>query len=176
MNKKELNMTKEELVDRMIEKAKAWKIIAESKDDEKIVLDLYDMEDLLCMLELVQLKGSNFLDDREKMSDFRWLSKEKFLESYSYLTEEEYDNTKLLQDAKDATFYRKWNKSLSEEVKKLKDAISHGNWKEMRDGEWPDRKDNLEYLFVVQEAWGDRTFYFDRKTHDVVSTWFSIGD
>lgn len=35
----------------------------------------------------------NFIDDEEKMRDFLILSKDQFLESYSYLTEEEYDNT-----------------------------------------------------------------------------------
>ena len=37
---------------------------------------------------------SNFLDDAEKMADFEILTREEFLTSYSYLTEEEYDNTK----------------------------------------------------------------------------------
>ena len=34
-----------------------------------------------------------FVDDSEKMKDFMQLSKAEFLESYSYLTEEEYDET-----------------------------------------------------------------------------------
>ena len=38
---------------------------------------------------------NNFCDDTEKMVDFINLSKEEFLESYSYLTEEEYEATKL---------------------------------------------------------------------------------
>lgn len=37
---------------------------------------------------------TDFTDDLEKMFDFCLLSKEKFLESYSYLTEIEYDLTK----------------------------------------------------------------------------------
>ena len=40
------------------------------------------------------LSQSNFLDDDEKMADFEILTKEEFLTSYSYLTEQEYDNTK----------------------------------------------------------------------------------
>jgi hypothetical protein len=36
----------------------------------------------------------NFSDDDEKMADFEILTKEEFLTSYSYLTEQEYDNTK----------------------------------------------------------------------------------
>ena len=39
------------------------------------------------------MKLGNFADDEEKMRDFRELTKAQFLESYSYLTEEEYDNT-----------------------------------------------------------------------------------
>lgn len=36
---------------------------------------------------------SDFCGDAEKMADFRILTKEEFLFSYSYLTEEEYDLT-----------------------------------------------------------------------------------
>lgn len=36
---------------------------------------------------------ANFIGDEEKMRDFVSLTKEEFLSSYSYLTEEEYDNT-----------------------------------------------------------------------------------
>ena len=39
------------------------------------------------------IKNANFLDDIEKMQDFRILTKKQFLQSYSYLTEQEYDNT-----------------------------------------------------------------------------------
>lgn len=35
----------------------------------------------------------SFIDDTEKMRDFIYLSKEEFLFSYSYLTEEEYEAT-----------------------------------------------------------------------------------
>lgn len=41
----------------------------------------------------------NFLSDEEKMKDFKKLSKNEFLDSYSYLTEEEYDNTKKLYNS-----------------------------------------------------------------------------
>lgn len=34
-----------------------------------------------------------FIDDSEKMKDFIKLTKDEFLKSYSYLTEEEYDET-----------------------------------------------------------------------------------
>ena len=42
----------------------------------------------------LSLSQSNFLNDDEKMADFEILTKKEFLTSYSYLTEEEYDNTK----------------------------------------------------------------------------------
>ena len=42
----------------------------------------------------------NFLDDKEKMRDFYELTKEEFLFSYSYLTEEEYNNTARLVNKK----------------------------------------------------------------------------
>ena len=35
--------------------------------------------------------SKSFLDDTEKMQDFMALTKEEFLMSYSYLTEEEYN-------------------------------------------------------------------------------------
>lgn len=35
----------------------------------------------------------NFIDDKEKMADFLIQTKKDFLDSYSYLTEEEYNNT-----------------------------------------------------------------------------------
>lgn len=37
--------------------------------------------------------NTNFINDKEKMRDFKKLSKKEFLASYSYLTEQEYDNT-----------------------------------------------------------------------------------
>ena len=42
----------------------------------------------------------DFYDDAEKMADCRMLSKEEFLKSYSYLTEQEYNNTKMIDDLK----------------------------------------------------------------------------
>jgi len=39
------------------------------------------------------LNYTDFTDDKEKMKDFFYLTKERFLESYSYLTEEEYNLT-----------------------------------------------------------------------------------
>ena len=41
------------------------------------------------------LKEKMFIDDVAKMDDFKELSKEEFIKTYSYLTEEEYDVTML---------------------------------------------------------------------------------
>ena len=42
---------------------------------------------------LKRINYLSFSDDEDKMKDFWNLSKENFLKSYSYLTEEEYDAT-----------------------------------------------------------------------------------
>ena len=39
------------------------------------------------------MKYTDFFDDEEKMVDFESMTKDEFLKSYSYLTEEEYDLT-----------------------------------------------------------------------------------
>ena len=39
------------------------------------------------------MKLKSFTDDTEKMRDFKILTKEEFLNSYSYITEEEYNLT-----------------------------------------------------------------------------------
>lgn len=45
-------------------------------------------------IEYAQLYASkSFISDAEKMRDFLWLSKEEFLQSYSYITDEEYEAT-----------------------------------------------------------------------------------
>lgn len=40
-----------------------------------------------------EFRTADFINDEEKMHDFFLMSKEAFLSSYSYLTENEYDNT-----------------------------------------------------------------------------------
>lgn len=40
---------------------------------------------------------TDFCDDEEKIKDFKKLSKEEFLSSYSYITEEEYNLTRIKQ-------------------------------------------------------------------------------
>lgn len=49
--------------------------------------------DALELIAEIDVENLIFLSDPEKMRDFRELSKEEFLFSYSYLTELEYDTT-----------------------------------------------------------------------------------
>ena len=46
-------------------------------------------------LDESEILGKMFITDIPKMADFKVLSQRKFLESYSYLTEDEYDATLL---------------------------------------------------------------------------------
>lgn len=55
-----------------------------------------------------------FIDDREKMYDFKMMTKEAFLASYSYLTEEEYDNTKM---------YLEWLKDEDEDKQNILNSL-----------------------------------------------------
>lgn len=54
----------------------------------------------------VQKEILHFLSDEDKMRDFKELTKEEFLQSYSYLTEEEYDATAKEVAQKIADFYK----------------------------------------------------------------------
>ena len=49
-----------------------------------------------------KIKITDFMDDKEKMRDFKKLTREEFLNTYSYLHEEEYDLT--LQAEADKVF------------------------------------------------------------------------
>ena len=51
----------------------------------------YRMEKMT--MQKINKNELSFADDVEKMRDFKELTKEEFLESYSYLTEEEYNAT-----------------------------------------------------------------------------------
>jgi hypothetical protein len=44
-----------------------------------------------------EISHTDFCDDEEKMKDFEKLSKDDFLSSYSYITEEEYNLTRIEQ-------------------------------------------------------------------------------
>lgn len=41
---------------------------------------------------------NDFINDKEKMADFIRLTKQEFLICYSYLTEQEYENTKKIYE------------------------------------------------------------------------------
>ncbi len=58
----------------------------------------------------------NFLSDPEKMYDFKILSKEEFLASYSYLTEAEYDNTVKEVAIEIHNFYDEFTDEIMEEM------------------------------------------------------------
>lgn len=62
-----------------------------------------------------------FIDDEEKMYDFQRLSKAEFLDSYSYLTETEYDMTKKVLDAQKHTSW-----SMKDDV--LKELAEYDNY------------------------------------------------
>ena len=51
------------------------------------------LHDMLKSGVFEEISFNNFIDDKDKMFDFIMLTKEEFLASYSYLTEEEYENT-----------------------------------------------------------------------------------
>ena len=60
----------------------------------EIVLDAGDHKYRLHITKDINvINESNFIDDEEKMIDFNTITKEQFLNSYSYITELEYDNT-----------------------------------------------------------------------------------
>ena len=42
-----------------------------------------------------EIEHTDFCDDKDKMLDFNELTKEEFLSSYSYITEEEYNFTRM---------------------------------------------------------------------------------
>lgn len=44
-----------------------------------------------------EISHSDFCDDEEKMEDFNELTKNEFLSNYSYITEEEYNLTRIKQ-------------------------------------------------------------------------------
>ena len=64
-------------------------------------------------------KNASFIDDAEKMYDFVCLPKERFLESYSYLTEEEYVNTKKLFIQEDVSMQKGFSITVSLTSNKL---------------------------------------------------------
>ena len=101
------------------DKAKDYAYSIYNEESYNVVKDLWEKEKLFANPAQAQNeKQISFIGDEEKMKDFPKLSKEEFLSSYSYLSEEEYDAT-----AKD---YDKLNKSsvpsrFSDTVKTVED-------------------------------------------------------
>ena len=72
------------------------KVLQDWKDGYISPLDntLWDQEArVISFTTIKNVNQSNFIDDEEKMIDFNAITKEEFLKSYSYITEQEYDNT-----------------------------------------------------------------------------------
>ena len=98
---------------RKLERAIAWveknkqKLLSFCDLEDCVAVDCdieeWDDDDIIKVVYTTRLwvKNDNtntlgdFLDDKEKMRDFKKLSKDEFLDLYSYLTEREYDLTKL---------------------------------------------------------------------------------
>ncbi len=68
---------------------------ADEAFDKVLEMSNYDVEiwGNLTGWEPNDYSNANFINDKEKIKDFKELSKKEFLSSYSYLTEQEYDNT-----------------------------------------------------------------------------------
>lgn len=72
----------------------------------------------------------NFINDYEKLLDMRIMSKEEFLASYSYLTEEEYDATTAVVETQNGLHSYKMSEHILNLVRKKDElmfrmAISH---------------------------------------------------
>ena len=174
-------MNKYELIDQASNTVYNWLKNAEGSAFETVTVDRGELETLKRQLNELELKMGNFIDDYEKMHDFRVLSKDEFLASYSYIFEDEYDNTKVIYNARR---FPSVKKSLEEELKentKLEDAIKRMPSTTTRLGNsvYHDidlQGENFVYLFTVQEAYGDRSYYQDKETGELYNEWFSIGD
>lgn len=91
-----------------------WKALVKSYVNECIEDMAYELEDMrdvetreyfgITIYCDHQNEGNEFTKDWEKMYDFFVLSKEKFLETYSYLTEDDYNATKEIVDNSGASF------------------------------------------------------------------------
>ena len=84
-------------------------LINELDDNILYKASLKDLKEKLKELNMAPISQLSFIDDEEKMKDFPNISKEDFLSSYSYLSEEEYEATledfnKLNQKAVESRF------------------------------------------------------------------------
>ena len=77
-----------------------WKIVGRKYFDWTDELKAYDIRSMMYEINekmpeemRIEIKACPFTDDEEKMIDFMELNREEFLDSYNYLTEEEYEAT-----------------------------------------------------------------------------------
>lgn len=68
-------------------------------------------------------QATYFLDDDEKMQDFRSLSRDEFLASYSYLTEEEYDAAAQATLERECETLKRAVARKSDELEELRDQV-----------------------------------------------------
>tara|TARA_B100001939_G_scaffold287081_1_gene257485 strand:+ start:184 stop:720 length:537 start_codon:yes stop_codon:yes gene_type:complete len=113
------------------------------------------------------IPATDFTDDEEKMADFHRLTKQEFLDSYSYLTEEEYNLTmnqiRLLQEEKDIS--KNNTQRLLRENLELRHRLSCI----ADDIELIDRhiKNNCNKKFKKPSLNADGTIYADEAWHNV---------
>ena len=75
--------------DTQLETLRACEVV---KQFLKYLPDLFENDDTPNIQSFVEY--SHFCDDKEKMADFDRLSKDEFLDSYSYIHEKEYNATR----------------------------------------------------------------------------------
>jgi len=109
-------------------------------------------------IELLESDEHGFIDDKEKMKDFGLLPKDEFLKSYSYLSESEYEATKL--------FTNKIN-GIKEELETLIKSFNENGIP---------ASENLENLCTVLNGHNDDGELFDFNYKDICSTIHFDGD
>ena len=113
------------------------------------------------------IPATDFTDDEEKMADFNKLTKQEFLNSYSYLTEQEYELTmnqvKLLQEERDVS------KNNMERLMKENLELRHRLACIADDIEIIDRhiQNNCNKKFKRPSLNADGTIYADEAWHNV---------
>lgn len=92
----------------------------------------------------------NFIDDKEKMQDFKELSKDDFLKSYSYLSEKDYEETRIKMEKEDIITF-------------LKDSADY-SYMEL-DYILEDKKDKTKSYAVASDC--DEMIEINLSTHEV---------
>lgn len=87
--------TGEEIREHLIEQTIDQRDLEGTEDGE--LIKQQSLEDMVEIYDItLEEVKPNFINDEEKMFDFHRITKEDFLNSYSYLTEEEYEETRLI--------------------------------------------------------------------------------